>query len=58
MVKVYFENADWSYAELVAVFDSSEIYMACLPTLEDMAKKNGFERVTESVEVGPLLLDS
>lgn len=46
-VKVYFETE--GYAELVAIFDSSETYNACLPALEKLAKKNGFTKVTESI---------
>jgi EAL domain-containing protein (putative c-di-GMP-specific phosphodiesterase class I) len=48
MVKVYFERS--GYAELVAKFDSEETYDACLPALEELAKENGFEFVSESVE--------
>jgi hypothetical protein len=46
-VKVYFETE--GYAELVAIFDSSETYNACVPALEKLAKKNGFTKVTESL---------
>ncbi len=49
MVKVYFENENGSYAELVAKFDSEELYFACLPTLEILAMQNGFESVTETI---------
>ena len=47
MVKVYFESG--RHAELVATFDSEELYMACLPTLEAEAKKSNMF-VTESIE--------
>lgn len=49
MIKVYFE-IEQSYAELVAVFDSEEVYAVCLPSLEELAKKQGFDLVTESVD--------
>lgn len=47
MIKVYFET-EGKYAEDVAVFHDSEIYMACLPALEALAEKGGYI-VTESV---------
>ncbi len=47
MVKVYFESS--SHAELVAVLDNEEIYMALLPALEAEAEKHRMI-VTESVE--------
>lgn len=47
MVKVYFESK--VHAELVAIFDSEETYMLCLPTLEKAAKKARMI-VTESVQ--------
>lgn len=47
MIKVYFEQK--GYAELVAFFDSEDIYHACLPALEKKAKENHFEFITESV---------
>lgn len=52
MVKVYFESG--SHAELVAIFDSEELYIACLPTLEEEAKKNNMF-VTESIEEETIL---
>ena len=36
-VKVYFESG--SHAELVATFESEEIYMLCVPALEKQAKE-------------------
>jgi len=50
MVKVYFETANGSYAEVVAIFDDEETYAACLPALEKLAKKHNFAKVTESLE--------
>ena len=50
MVKVYFENSNGSYSELVAKFYSEEIYLACLPSLEKIAIQNGFEYVIETIE--------
>ena len=53
MVKVYFENlganGTSNYAELVAIFDSEEMYDVCLPALEKEAKNAGMI-ITESVE--------
>ena len=42
---VYFENGRAS--DVVAQFASEEMYMACLPALEDFAGKDGYI-VTES----------
>lgn len=47
MIKVYFESS--SHAELVATFTSQEDYMACLPALENQAKKANM-KVTESID--------
>jgi hypothetical protein len=47
MVKVYFETG--GYAELVAIFDSEETYNACLPALEKLRKKHGFDFISESI---------
>ena len=44
-VVVYFENGRTS--EVVAQFSSDELYMACLPALEEFAGKDGYI-VTES----------
>lgn len=44
-VVVYFESGRTS--EVVAQFSSEELYMACLPTLEAFASKEGYI-VTES----------
>jgi hypothetical protein len=48
MVKVYFEM-DGSHAELVEIFDDEDTYIACLPALEKLRKKHGFDLVTESI---------
>jgi hypothetical protein len=37
-VGVYFETKDFKYSEVVAQFASEEIFVACLPTLEQIAK--------------------
>jgi hypothetical protein len=47
MVKVYFETG--GYAELVAIFDSEDTYNACLPALEKLRKKHGFDFISESI---------
>jgi hypothetical protein len=49
MVKVYFETD--GYVELVAIFATESNYMVCLPILELEAIKQGFMRVTESIEL-------
>jgi hypothetical protein len=49
MVTVYFENKNGSYAEVVAKFQSEDLYFACLSQLEILAEKQGFDCVTESV---------
>lgn len=54
MIKVYFESSrdgetsDGSYAELVAVVATEEIYSAIFPMLEELAKQDRMI-VTESV---------
>lgn len=50
-VTVYFESS--SHAEIVAYFNDEETYMACLPSLEKLAKKNRMI-VTESCDVREL----
>ena len=47
MVKVYFESN--SHADLVATFESEEVYALCVPALEKIAKSKGMI-LTESVE--------
>lgn len=49
MIKVYFQSIAGSHSELVAVFPSEEIYMACLPALRWQADKQRCF-VTETVE--------
>jgi hypothetical protein len=49
MIKVYFETTTSAY--LVAIFESEEMYFACLPILEKRAEKEGYF-VTESLEEG------
>ena len=46
-VKVYFENG--CYAELIATFQSEELYMLAVPALEAYAKENNLI-LTESVD--------
>lgn len=47
MVKVYFESS--SHTELVAEFESEELYIKCFPILEKEAEKQNMV-VTESIE--------
>lgn len=47
MVTVYFENE--LYAEIVATFNTEELYIKCLPSLEEEASRLGVT-LTESVE--------
>jgi len=47
MIKVYFESK--SHAELIATFESEELFNACLPILEQQAKDKGM-KLTESVD--------
>ena len=47
MLKVYFESK--AHAELVATFEEEELYIKCLPILEEEAKKQRMI-VTESEE--------
>ena len=53
MVKVYFETTNRlgvsTYAEVVAVFQDEELHSECLGVLEAIAKKRGFDLVTESI---------
>ena len=48
MVKVYFERN--GYAEEIGTFVSEDRYNQLLPLLEKLAKEDGFDRVTESIE--------
>lgn len=47
MIKVYFESS--SHAELIATFETEELYMTCLPALEAKAKEARM-KVTEAIE--------
>lgn len=49
MVEVYFENINAQYCEYVATFESELIFLACLPKLEELAKLEGFDKVTETI---------
>lgn len=55
-VVVYFETPKVLYAEVVAQFSSEELYMACLPILEQMAEQSGFI-VSESVREDDFVTD-
>jgi len=48
MIKVYFESN--SHAELVATFESEDLYIASLPALEKKAKKQGM--IVTEVDLG------
>ena len=48
MIKVYFERGYAS--EEVAKFHDEETYMACLPSLKELARKQKWERVTENID--------
>ena len=49
MIKVYFEMKYGRHSEMAAKFDSEETYYACLPALEELALKNGFDFISESI---------
>jgi len=55
-VVVYFETPKVLYAEVVAQFSSDELYMACLPILEQIAERDGFI-VSESVRENDFVSD-
>ena len=46
MIRVYFETD--SVSEQVATFESENHYMVCLPILKEIARQDGWLRVTES----------
>tara|TARA_Y100000004_G_scaffold175541_1_gene215251 strand:- start:1418 stop:1573 length:156 start_codon:yes stop_codon:yes gene_type:complete len=48
MIRVYFETK--GSTEQVATFESESHYIACLPTLKELAKQEGWTHVTESIE--------
>ncbi len=39
MIKVFFQSISGSHSELVATFDTEQLYMACLPALEKQAEE-------------------
>ena len=47
MIRVYFESN--AHAELVATFESEELYMSCLPMLERSASEQRMI-VTETID--------
>lgn len=49
MIEVFFETENGSYSDLVAVFHSEKMYIACLPTLKGKAREMGMI-VTESIK--------
>lgn len=55
-VVVYFETKNFSHAEVVAQFNSDELYNACLPILEAEAEKGGYI-VTESCRENERITD-
>ena len=55
-IVVYFETPKVLYAEVVAQFASEELYMACLPILEQIAERGGFI-VSESVREDDFVTD-
>ena len=48
MIRVYFERGYAS--EEGAKFHDEETYMACLPSLQELARKQKWERVTENID--------
>lgn len=50
MIKVYAEIEGSKYAQLIADFQDEDLYIKCLPALEEWAKENGFDNITESAE--------
>ena len=49
MVTVYFEITNW-YCEKMATFEDEDVYIACLPSLQEQCKKMGFDFITETIE--------
>ena len=47
MIRVFFE--DDTLSEQVATFEKESYYIACLPTLKELARQDKWMRVTESV---------
>lgn len=57
MIKVYFETKH--SAELVAVFESEEVYNLCVPALEKEAERRGMvltESVEESIDLSEVII--
>lgn len=52
MITVYFQSG--RHAEIVAKFESEDVYMACLPVLEEIAKQQNMI-VSEAMEENALL---
>jgi hypothetical protein len=48
MIRVYFEQQRNKFCQLKAIFETEELYMACLPALEIQAGKGHFDLITES----------
>ena len=48
-IKVYFQDKKGISSDLVATFDTEEIYDECFPSLKAMADRSG-EFITESIE--------
>ena len=55
MVKVYFETPNHSAADLVAVFDTEDLYDACRSTLAGLAREEGLV-LTENIEGEGIIL--
>ena len=55
-IVVYFELPKMLYAEVVAQFNSDELYNLCLPMLEDEASKRGMI-VSESCREDDVVTD-
>ena len=55
-VVVYFETPKVLHAEVVATFDSEELYQACFGALEHVARQRGMI-VSESVRENDYLTD-
>lgn len=55
MIKVYFESK--GHSELVATFEEEDIYMACLPSLEELAAKHRMVVTEEVIEIPTLSSD-
>ena len=49
IINVFFENDYGCPAELVAHFADEASYKACFPALERLRKKEGWKKITESV---------